>query len=131
MHFIETGQIDFSSGHIKFFNVDMVMVPSATMAFIHHSCKNKDVFYQAGLNQVKTAFAAYEKQFKVSQIDQETFYNLFAPTLQLGGWGNVEFKEIDFSEVEKTIINVKDNPCLLYTSPSPRDRQKSRMPSSA
>src|SRR5674476_1615542 len=25
-------------------------------------------------------------------------------------------------------INVLDNPCLLYTSPSPRDRQKSRMP---
>ena len=24
-----------------------------------------------------------------------------------------------------------DHPCLLYTSPSPRDRQKSRMPSSA
>eukprot|EP01015_Nassula_variabilis_P008103 TRINITY_DN16360_c0_g1_i1.p3 TRINITY_DN16360_c0_g1~~TRINITY_DN16360_c0_g1_i1.p3 ORF type:complete len:110 (+),score=32.14 TRINITY_DN16360_c0_g1_i1:62-391(+) len=24
-----------------------------------------------------------------------------------------------------------DNSCLLYTSPSPRDRQKSRMPSSA
>ena len=29
----------------------------------------------------------------------------------------------------KTIGRVKD--CLLYTSPSPRDRQKSRMPSSA
>ena len=25
----------------------------------------------------------------------------------------------------------KDGDCLLYTSPSPRDRQKSRMPSSA
>ena len=25
----------------------------------------------------------------------------------------------------------KNNLCLLYTSPSPRDRQKSRMPSSA
>ena len=25
----------------------------------------------------------------------------------------------------------RSNPCLLYTSPSPRDRQKSRMPSSA
>ena len=25
----------------------------------------------------------------------------------------------------------KSNTCLLYTSPSPRDRQKSRMPSSA
>ena len=27
--------------------------------------------------------------------------------------------------------DVNDKPCLLYTSPSPRDRQKSRMPSSA
>ena len=26
---------------------------------------------------------------------------------------------------------LEDYPCLLYTSPSPRDRQKSRMPSSA
>ena len=25
----------------------------------------------------------------------------------------------------------QDNPCLLYTSPSPRDRTRSRMPSSA
>ena len=28
-------------------------------------------------------------------------------------------------------IQLKSNTCLLYTSPSPRDRQKSRMPSSA
>ena len=28
-------------------------------------------------------------------------------------------------------INVRGRICLLYTSPSPRDRQKSRMPSSA
>ena len=32
-------------------------------------------------------------------------------------------------EVEKLVFHV--NCCLLYTSPSPRDRQKSRMPSSA
>ena len=30
---------------------------------------------------------------------------------------------------QETILNYYD--CLLYTSPSPRDRQKSRMPSSA
>ena len=29
------------------------------------------------------------------------------------------------------ITNASSNICLLYTSPSPRDRQKSRMPSSA
>ena len=31
----------------------------------------------------------------------------------------------------KSIFSNKYNFCLLYTSPSPRDRQKSRMPSSA
>ena len=29
------------------------------------------------------------------------------------------------------IVTNAENTCLLYTSPSPRDRQKSRMPSSA
>ena len=28
-------------------------------------------------------------------------------------------------------VDAKEKGCLLYTSPSPRDRQKSRMPSSA
>ena len=37
-------------------------------------------------------------------------------------------KRIVTSQIEhKAVLNV----CLLYTSPSPRDRQKSRMPSSA
>eukprot|EP00657_Telonema_sp_P-1_P011590 TRINITY_DN687_c0_g1_i3.p1 TRINITY_DN687_c0_g1~~TRINITY_DN687_c0_g1_i3.p1 ORF type:complete len:117 (-),score=35.72 TRINITY_DN687_c0_g1_i3:137-487(-) len=29
------------------------------------------------------------------------------------------------------VFTIKDYPCLLYTSPSPRDRTRSRMPSSA
>ena len=33
--------------------------------------------------------------------------------------------------VEAAMPGVYCSPCLLYTSPSPRDRQKSRMPSSA
>ena len=37
-----------------------------------------------------------------------------------GKSGHIEVVEIEY-----------DNSCLLYTSPSPRDRQKSRMPSSA
>ena len=38
------------------------------------------------------------------------------------------------SKVEKPsppVLNPYNYTCLLYTSPSPRDRQKSRMPSSA
>ena len=35
------------------------------------------------------------------------------------------------SETDHRLGFAADNSCLLYTSPSPRDRQKSRMPSSA
>ena len=54
---------------------------------------------------------------KVYELAEETF-NLSSPK-QLG--------EILF---EKLNLDKKKS-CLLYTSPSPRDRQKSRMPSSA
>ena len=43
--------------------------------------------------------------------------------------------EAQYVEGEVTLDGVLDekvwSSCLLYTSPSPRDRQKSRMPSSA
>ena len=35
------------------------------------------------------------------------------------------------SELEEAAQDAPKKGCLLYTSPSPRDRQKSRMPSSA
>ena len=37
--------------------------------------------------------------------------------------------EIEFQKADGSLRKMKA--CLLYTSPSPRDRQKSRMPSSA
>ena len=37
----------------------------------------------------------------------------------------------EFHHVNEQYAYRKDFVCLLYTSPSPRDRQKSRMPSSA
>ena len=40
----------------------------------------------------------------------------------------LEIKNQISKQVEIHCLNL---PCLLYTSPSPRDRQKSRMPSSA
>ena len=43
-----------------------------------------------------------------------------AEKLELGNVGELE-------ELQHALANI----CLLYTSPSPRDRQKSRMPSSA
>ena len=42
-------------------------------------------------------------------------------------YGQRHSLELKFAKKTALIANV----CLLYTSPSPRDRQKSRMPSSA
>ena len=57
-----------------------------------------------------------------------------APELEV----EVEVEEDERTENVLKIGNIQINipdlnaqPCLLYTSPSPRDRQKSRMPSSA
>ena len=46
----------------------------------------------------------------------------------------IEFHVVAYSGTEDGINRVskhKSKPCLLYTSPSPRDRTRSRMPSSA
>ena len=50
-------------------------------------------------------------------------------------WGNCRYlrtqmdvEELGTVEITEVIQYIN---CLLYTSPSPRDRQKSRMPSSA
>ena len=52
-----------------------------------------------------------------------------------GGFTKGKFRKVFISAVKKdgTAIRVKDQwyDCLLYTSPSPRDRTRSRMPSSA
>ena len=50
---------------------------------------------------------------------------------QIETFGEHFFKEGAKVVPGNTYYNKQYNGCLLYTSPSPRDRQKSRMPSSA
>ena len=45
--------------------------------------------------------------------------------------GNLRVYYIDVGQADSTLVVDKDKTCLLYTSPSPRDRSVSRMPSSA
>jgi len=44
-------------------------------------------------------------------------------------YGTIKWKNLNVIDIKKTLEHYKD--CLLYTSPSPRDRTRSRMPSSA
>ena len=49
-----------------------------------------------------------------------------------GGPEVLEYKELKLEDPKSGEVLIKHSAiCLLYTSPSPRDRQKSRMPSSA
>ena len=52
-------------------------------------------------------------------------YELVAEEIQINGKTGRTIGAVDL------ILKNQETNCLLYTSPSPRDRQKSRMPSSA
>ena len=86
--------------------------------FLKNIIKNKSlsngyIFYGAeGLGKKQTALQFIKEIFKQ-----------FSPN------ENVEERITNNNHPDFLII--EPNSCLLYTSPSPRDRQKSRMPSSA
>ena len=60
-----------------------------------------------------------------------------APAPATMGGDTIRFHGVRATDTDDAIDHfaarrqVRANACLLYTSPSPRDRQKSRMPSSA
>ena len=74
-------------------------------------------------------------------VNQTTYYSSSDPYTFSGGAGGSVNTYNTISEGGAFFISENDNltvtsgadpnSCLLYTSPSPRDRQKSRMPSSA
>ena len=77
-----------------------------------------------------------------SRIEEQgvTAYTIYNHMLLPAAFGSIEesyhhLKEHvqiwDVAAERQVEISGKDSSCLLYTSPSPRDRQKSRMPSSA
>ena len=56
-------------------------------------------------------------------------YALFAAALTYFGF--IDTTTVPYLLMQKFITSTQSFPCLLYTSPSPRDSTSSRMPSSA
>ena len=73
---------------------------------------------EAGL-PLSYLFAAADRPFKMEPLDEMGF-NPFEKTVAKPG-----------SEDKVQVLAARYAACLLYTSPSPRDRTRSRMPSSA
>jgi len=64
-----------------------------------------------------------------AQVSQEVLESISTPDQVETSIGTLRF--LDGAPYPETAETVYDYLCLLYTSPSPRDRTRSRMPSSA
>ena len=62
---------------------------------------------------------------------EDVFKSSFMSNMALGYYKTGGDMDAFFGKTPTPTLPAKDIGCLLYTSPSPRDRQKSRMPSSA
>ena len=69
--------------------------------------------------------------FKSKLVGGGARSNLFKVTMNFPGYAGGDVELTSFmcktAQFPASIVN----PCLLYTSPSPRDKRQSRMPSSA
>ena len=90
-----------------------------------------------------TVVHGYEKQLEFYKTASQTDFAVFV-VVDYGDGGNkmneisnIREERLKRGERASEIVVIDATPkassraCLLYTSPSPRDRQKSRMPSSA
>ena len=123
--FISTHEVDRDNYHVRFQHT--CDFGSHTLK-LHRKNKTDDQNYllEDGSYFSQTLII---KQVKLDNIDLRNLiwhYSRFSP----------EYPEPWASEQRNSNINLEQElvgemHCLLYTSPSPRDRQKSRMPSSA
>ena len=88
-----------------------------------------------GIEAYADRFVAYDSVEDLRQVVRRLRADCpDVPVLHIGGGSNLLFLS-DFKGVvlHSAIggIECEEQPCLLYTSPSPRDVEESRMPSSA
>ena len=107
--------------------------------------KEKTAKIRAHANQLKGFFATVTKLKKIiyegfsAEAMDHGLFDFFGATQlglrdsQLRRWDKIDggFAAIRPGHIENISAETWTQICLLYTSPSPRDRQKSRMPSSA
>ena len=86
--------------------------------------------YQRSFDAAQSVTVANEIAYALG-VDDETKNRLAGGYLLFNQMDNIFTGEGSWGEMFDGMTDYLSNACLLYTSPSPRDRQKSRMPSSA
>ena len=98
------------------------------LAHPHTLMSNKE--YSNNKNWINNEFVKYLEKLRTLGIDGiETNYSSYGSTIS----SNLSelAKKLNLLESGGTDYHGDHKPCLLYTSPSPRDLSTSRMPSSA
>src|SRR5664280_1262930 len=77
------------------------------------------------------SYAQAEQDLSVHQSQLRSWVKAFAddPQYSFPGQGQMKPEQAEIARLKREVIKLRA--CLLYTSPSPRDRTRSRMPSSA
>ena len=102
------------------------------------SCLTQDIKYQVlHETSARQLWEILEKKYLTKRVESrlQLKSKLYSFQIQRGCSINKHLNR--YTKLLTDLVNVdveideEDKDCLLYTSPSPRDRQKSRMPSSA
>ena len=109
------------------FNIDGYVVPKNDMYFSEYSSPDRLKFISNFDGSAGLAIILRDKNYLF--IDGR--YTIQANSQAGRNFNIVEIHKKLPWEVLKHKIRIGYNPCLLYTSPSPRDNTTSRMPSSA
>ena len=85
---------------------------------------------QLSLPGIKERYALEYLEYKEGTREPRKLYTVWD---NMGGMDRLTFKIIHDQLTSRAAYDIEEfyRPCLLYTSPSPRDRTRSRMPSSA
>ena len=122
---------------MKKYNLSMLKIFKAFISlclfsFIaQHACAIETIEISGGgAKQINIAVMPYKEV--VTDKTNSRMHQIIAADLYRSGF----FRPLDINGLINkpsilSEINYPEMTCLLYTSPSPRDRQKSRMPSSA
>ena len=122
--------------------------PKTTDKMCQNDC-NGLCWYEDGWTRGKSCIIRYHRGYMredplrhsndIYQVPQLTYAQEYCPLGQflsfqknVNNWNNLNYKcELCDRGTFLMHYNLPDSTCLLYTSPSPRDRTRSRMPSSA
>ena len=92
------------------------------------SIKLNDILKLENLDNVKIRFnLMFSQEWNPIEIFKSGDYNTM---LQGQYWNYTKKKSFKKGQLTIGLLKIKPS-CLLYTSPSPRDKRQSRMPSSA